>query len=390
MRTLLWLLGLFAVAVGVVIFARDNSAYALFVWPPYRIQISMNLLILLMLAAFVAVYALFRLVSNTLALPARVAAFRARQLRERAVRALHDAERLFLEGRFGQAYRHAEAAFEAGEARGLSALVAAKAAHAMREPERRQQWLDRAMESDGDTRVARMMIETEFAIADRRFDDAASTIEQLRASGQRHIAALRLALQTEQARGRWDEVARIARQLCKHHALTGDQAAPLLRRALLEQIREAEGDLLALQRIWTAIPEEERLDVGFLTRAVPYLIGVGDERLAVAAIEAALDRDWESELAVLYGRVKSTELRDQLATAERWLKSHPDDAGLLLTLGRLCLRGQLWGKAQSYFEAALFIAPSRAAHLELAKLAESLDRRNEAQKHFRAAAELGA
>ncbi|MGC3962029.1 MAG: heme biosynthesis HemY N-terminal domain-containing protein [Rhodocyclaceae bacterium] len=390
MRTLLWLLALFAIAAGLAVAARYNTSYALFVWPPYRLQISMNLLVLLWVAAFTVMYGLIRFISRTLALPTAVAAFRAAKQRERAAAALRSAERLFMEGRFGQAYRNAEQAFDGGESCGLSALMAARSAHAMREPTRRRQWMDKASAYDTDIRAARLMLEAEFAIADRRFDEAVMHLETLRASGQRHIAALRLTLQAEQARGRWEEVARLARQLRKYHALTAEQAAPLLRRALLEQLRDADGDQQNMQRVWASIPEEERRDIGFLCRAVPHLIGASADRDAIVAIEEALRRDWEPELAVLYGRCKSPELRDQLATAEGWLKHHPDDAGLLLTLGRLCLRGQLWGKAQSYFEASLSVSPSRAAHLELARLAEQLGRVTEAQQHFRTAAELGA
>ena len=50
----------------------------------------------------------------------------------------------------------------------------------------------------------------------------------------------------------------------------------------------------------------------------------------------------------------------------------------MLTLGRLARAGQLWGKAQSYFEASLSIQPTLAAHAELARLLQALDRADEA------------
>jgi HemY protein len=159
---------------------------------------------------------------------------------------------------------------------------------------------------------------------------------------------------------------------------------------VIEQLRGAEGNAAELTRIWNSVPAEDREAPGFLVRAVPYLVGAGDECLALEAIEKALEREWDSELAVLYGRCKSADLRSQLASAEKWLKDHPHDSGLLLTLGRLCVRGQLWGKAQSYFEASLSLAPSRMAHVELARLMDSLERPAEAQRHYREAAVLGA
>ena len=391
-KALFWLLGLIVAATALAILARYNTAYAILVFPSleHRVLISMNLFIVLFIALFALVYVGTRLVERTLALPTAVAAWRKKRMEERAARALQDAERLLLEGRYGQAFRHAELAWDGQASPGIAALIAAKAAHHLREPARRQLWLTRAAEHDREGKDARLMVEAERAVADRRFNDASALLTQLRAGGQRHIAALRLSLQTEQARGHWAEVARLARQLRKVNALSADQVTPLLRRAHIEKLRDAESDRDALDAVWQTIPEAERLDNGLLLRAVPYLIGAGADKLAIEAIEKALEKEWEPELALLYSRCKGPELRAQLATAERWLKAHPDDDKLLLSLGHLCLRAELWGKAQSYLEASLSLAPSRAAHIALARLAESLDRITEAHAHYRAAAELGA
>lgn len=390
MRAILWLLGLFALAVALIVAARYNEAYVLLVWQPYRVQVSLNLLILLGAVFFLLAYYGLRILQRALELPHEVTAFRARRREEQAQRALDDARRFFVEGRYGQAYRQAEKAWREIKRPAMAALVAAQAAHALRQNEKRDTWLARAAENETDTRMARLVLEAEMALSERDFETAAARIEALRESGHRHIAVLRLALQTEQGRGRWAEVARIARNLRKVEALTADQAAPLLRRALIEQLRDAEGDLVALELVWNSIPAAERQDPGFLLRALPRLIDAGDRKIAAAAIEGALEKDWESDLAALYGRCETGDLRAQLATAEGWLKQHPDDAELLLSLGRLCLRAQLWGKAQSYFEASLFVTPSRAAHLELARLAERLERSEDAQRHYRLAASLGA
>ena len=78
----------------------------------------------------------------------------------------------------------------------------------------------------------------------------------------------------------------------------------------------------------------------------------------------------------------------RIAQAEKWLEHHPRDGALLLTLGRLCRQQQLWGKARSYLEAALAVAPSRAAHVELAQLLDQLEESALAIRHYREAAVL--
>lgn len=386
MRALLWLIGIFALAVGLAIAARYNDAYALFVWSPWRLHISLNLLAILAVAFFLAAYSGLRLVARALELPSEVAAFRARQKRERARQSLRDAQRYLIEGRYGRAYAQAQSAWEAGQSRGLAALIAARAAHSMREFARCELWLQKAAQSDSEVRIARLMTEAEFAVADRRFDIAAERLDALRSGGHRHIAAQRLSLQVALAQGLWDEVLRQARKLTKHHALTVDQAAPLVRRAHLEILRESDAGDLA--RRWRQIPRAEREDLILVRDAALLLNAAGESGLASEALQHALDANWDSSLAELYGRIEGGAVLERISHAEAWLRTHRNDERLLLALGRLCLQLQLWGKAQSYIEASISIAPSRPAHLELARLAERQGHDDLALHHFRLAAEI--
>ncbi len=389
MRALLWLVGIFACAVALAIAARYNEAYALFVWAPWRVHVSLNLFVIVFVALFALLYVATRIVARTLALPAAVAAFRERQKIERAAQAFKDAQRFMLEGRYGRAFAQAIAAHNAGASPGLAALLAARAAHAMRELKRCDEWLAKAALHDNEVRAARLMTEAEFALADRQYDIAADRLETLRSGGARQIAALRLSLQVAAARADWAEVLRLARQLASHRALTTDQAAPLVRRAHLESLREREGDASALPRYWKAIPKSEREDGGLVRGAAPLLAAVGEADLGAEAIAHALDAQWDSQLAELFGHIEGGTVVERIANAERWLRSQRADERLLLTLGRLCIQQQLWGKAQSYLEASLSIAPSRAAHLELARLGERIGREDLATRHFRRAAEIG-
>jgi HemY protein len=78
--------------------------------------------------------------------------------------------------------------------------------------------------------------------------------------------------------------------------------------------------------------------------------------------------------------VRGADPGKQLQTAESWLKNHTDDAGLLLTLGRLCLQSSLWGKARDYLESSLRLQRNPEACAELARLLAQLgetDRSNQ-------------
>lgn len=389
MRAVFWLLVLFGLAVGLAVAARYNEGYALLVLPPYRVQLTLNLLISGLLVAFVLFYIVLRIIGHTLRLPLAVHAFRERRKRDKAARALRDALRFLFEGRYGHAVASATQAHAGAEARGLAALIAARAARAMRDDNQERAWLERAAAEDKDVRTARLMTAAELHHEARRFDAALDSLEQLHKGGQRHIAALRLALRTSQAIGRWTEVLRLARQLEKHRALSPEVAGSLRYRAHQENIRHMRDDPVALLAYWRQQPEAERRDARLVAAAARALIAAGETNGAQRMIEEQLKTDWSTELAQLYAECRGGDLLGRIAHAEDWLKNQPRDAGLLLALGRLCLQQQLWGKAQSYLEASIAVAPSRAAHIELAQLLDQLGRGGQADTHYRAAARMG-
>jgi HemY protein len=388
MRALLWFLILAGLAVGLSIAARYNDGYALLVMPPWRVELSLNLLGVLLIALFALGYLVLQFVFTVVRLPRTVRAFRARQVKAKADGALRDAMRLLLEGRYSQAIKSGEYAFEADHAPGLAALLALRAAHALHDSEREDYWLARAAEHDNQTRVARLMTEAELALDSRRFLDAREALNRLARQGGRHIAALRLALRTEQGQANWDEVLRLTRQLEKHKALTADQAAPLRARAHRENVAALSGDAEQLVGYWRKMPNEDRREVRLALTAARALAAANDCGEAAQLVEDFLDEQWDSALAEAYGECEGGDVLARIAHAEKWLVAHPRDARLLLTLGRLCRRKQLWGKAQSYLDASIAIESSRAAHLELAGLLDSLDKQTQADRHYRVAALL--
>jgi len=222
-------------------------------------------------------------------------------------------------------------------------------------------------------------------------DLARERIDQLLAEGGRHISALRLSLRVRQAQGDWTEVLKLTRQLEKHKALTAEQAAPLRMRAHRENLLALDGDAAQLARYWKAMPDADKLDVRLALTAAHALAAADNCGQAAAIVEDFLDHQWDSTLARAYGECQGGDVVARIAHAEKWLNNHPRDAGLLLTLGRLCRQKQLWGKAQSYLEAALAIEPSAEAHLELASLLENeLEKSAVATRHYKQAALLGA
>lgn len=301
MRGLLWLLTLFALAVGISLAARFNEGYVLLVFPPYRAEISLNLAMLLVVGGFAVLYALLRGIALTLSLPSRVRQFRERRRRDKAAGVFHDAMRLLFEGRYSQALKKAGEAHAAGQSPGLAALVAARAAQRLREPYKQEAWLDLASNDDPQMLPARLMLEAEMYLDARRFNDAAGALQRLQKISGRHIAALRLELRAQQGCSNWDEVLRITRLLEKRDGLLPELAQEIKFKAHQENIRQRRADLALLQTYLRQLPARE-ISSRVARAIAEALIDLGAHTEAQALIETQLDSEWDSSLIRLYGR----------------------------------------------------------------------------------------
>ncbi|MDR2874918.1 MAG: heme biosynthesis protein HemY [Methylobacillus sp.] len=382
MKFLIGLLFILAVAVALALVAGSSDGYVLIVQPPYRISIPLSLLIIALIAGFFALYALVRLVKYTLRLPQNVRAYKREQRRKEAQRALLESLRAVMEGRYAKAEKAASTALNLGDDADLSALVAARAAHKLNQPDQRDHYLAEAERRAPNAVLSRLLTQAEMQLDDRMYASALRTLQQLDKIEPNHIPALRLQLKVLQRLNNWEQVLAVLAQLEKRDAIGIVQLRQLRHHARAQLLERRAGHREELLRYWQTIPENERLDTQLTRTAARALIAAGESAAAARAIEMSLTKQWDSSLAALYGDSGNDTVR-QLEQAEAWLRDHHDDAGLLLALGKLCIRRELWGKAQSYLEASLGMQPASESHLALARLLERMGNQQEAYRHYR-------
>jgi HemY protein len=384
MKALFWVIALFALAVGLVVAARYNDGYVLVVLRPYRVEIALNLLLVSLAAGFVVLYSMVRLTSSALLMPSRVREYRLARRRDKAHSSLLSALEAFFEGRYAKAEQSAVQALELGENTRLAAIVAARAAHELRAYDRRNAHLERAAQGAPGDDSLRLITEAELLLDERRPHE---TLERLQALPRKHTAALKLELKAQQQTRQWEGVAAGIPELERRGVLDREQAAQLRTHALAESLRRKGLDVYALDEAWKKLSDAERRETPIAIAAAESYIALGRRADAQTIIEQSLESAWASELIALYPETSGDTLR-QIERAESWLARHPNDAALLLALGRLCAQRQLWGKAQSYLEASLSVEPTHRAHLELARLHESLGNADAARRHYRESLEL--
>jgi len=385
MRQLLWFIIIAALAAAAAMFLRHDAGYVVVVTPPYRIEISLTLAVAGIVLAFLVVYALLRLVSHTLRMPAQVSLLRKHWRQNRGREALRGATQMLLEGDYAKSQKLARRAYDLEEAPALAALTAARAAHEMRNGEERDRWLERAAGAPGDSIEARLATRAELLLDEDRFDEARNVLLELDAKHPKQVATMRLLMRAEQGLEHWEEVLRIVRLLEKRDALAPDAAEALRVTATVETLKRKAVDVETLQEFWSALPTAERREPRVTAAAAQQFLALGACKQAHRALTDVLNRQWSPELVPLFADCQDEKTLERIEQAERWLKDRPHDASLLLALGKLCAHQELWGKAQSYLEASLSQTASRATHLELARLFDRIGRDSDANLHFRAA-----
>jgi HemY protein len=393
MRWLTWALVLSLLAAAVAMVLQVNAGNVAFLVTPYRLDVSLNLFLLLLTGVLLLAYWGGRALQRMIDFPEQVRLYRARREEVGGQQALVEAVRSLLEGRFARAEKAARAAQSSSSTAGVAALIGARAAHRMQEYGRRDDWLTRA-EDSREVDTARLVASAEMWSEQRENDAALGAIDRLQGAGARHIHAMRIALNANLQSGRWDEALKAMRALEKRNALH-PVLARKLKLAAYRELLLAQRDPASLEEAWKAIPAADRALRGGAGG------GATAQRRRTRRPRGRCDRagaemprsEWDETCEWLldeYARAQSFPARDQLERVERWLAESPREdsirAVLLRTAGVLCLREQLWGKSGSYLNESLQISKQPATLVALARLAEAVGDEAEAARHYREAA----
>jgi HemY protein len=269
----------------------------------------------------------------------------------------------------------------------LNYLAAARAAQLQGEHERRDAYIRLAHENMPSADVAVSLTQAELQLADHQLEQALATLRHLRSVAPKHTYVLRLLRRLYEQLGDWEHLRELIPELRRRKVGTADELGALERktyRALLEQAFLSK-DSGRLGQVWSSVPKALRTDADVVSDYAGYLQEGSQDEDAEKLLRDALRQGWNEQLVELYGLIECPEPGKHLSRLEKFLKEHPDDPTLLLTLGRLSLRAQLWGKARGYLEACVNRNGPVDAYRELARLLEHMGEHDNALQIYRQA-----
>lgn len=346
---------------GYVLVAYDGFRYESSLWAALALMAALGLL-----AYFVRLVLSALFVAGGLVNPWS-GRHRRRRLRQASEQGFLD----LAEGRWERALRHLRSAAEA-EPRPLAYyLGAARAAQALGDRAESDRLLARALDRQPQAELAIALTHAELQSERGETEQARDTLEAMQARHPRHPEVLRHLQRIYLIRGDWAALRGLLPILRKQNVVSGSELESLERQAWTQYLATASGDgtgLAELRQAWQAVPSAQRHEPGLLFAYAERLHALGADDEAEPLVRQALRDGYDARLVRLYGLLQGADPGQRLQAAEAWRARHPDDATLLLTLGRLCLHNQLWGKAQEYFEASLALERDPEACAELAHL----------------------
>ena len=386
MRVALWFLALFGLAVAMALLAGNNQGTITVFWPPYRVDLSLNLVLLLLAVVFTVLHLALRALAALFAIPGEARRWRL-QHRERAMFvALLDALSHLVAGRFIRSRKAAELVLQqemlierggdkllyAARLRSLTHLLAAQSAQALQDKRARGAHFELALAS-ASARESQEMREglylraARWALTERDAHGALTWLDELPHGAGRRTLALRLRLKAARMAGHTLQALETARLLAKHRAFSDVAALGVLRGLALELLASTY-DPAQLVQVWQQLDHAERLITEVATAAAGRLLHLGGD---VDMARQWLLPQWERMVQVpaalsedqLVALVRVLEHSFEMATDTpdtTWLtrieaaqQANPREALLQYLAGIACQHLKLWGKARQMLRAAL-------------------------------------
>jgi HemY protein len=414
MRSIVWLVLLFVVAVvAATTLGRSDGLVSVY-WGGWRLEVSLNLFVFTLVAAcFVLVFAMQAL-NSLLSLPSRAREWRALRHERGAHAALREALGEFLGARYTRSHKAAQRAISIEQTRPdgdgdrdllvLAHLLSAASLHRLQDRRQRDEQMRRArsLRRPGPARTGddgAQLMAAEWAVEDLDARQALDLLAELPPGVARRTQALRLRLQAQRLSGQSLDALRTARLLAKHQGFSALAARSLLR-ALAGQALDDARDAEQLQRAWQQLDAADRADPVVVARAARRAAHFERHALARGWLRPLWDRlgtltaDERSDIALALLACAEGIGNDWLPLLEGALDAHASEPAVVAAVGVAFAQRQLWGKAHRPLEQAaraLTLDPHarRLAWRTLARLAREQGDHDRAAECDHAAAALG-
>jgi len=359
---LLLLLALLLAAAGLAPMFKTDPGHVLINFGDWTIETS----VLVLASALLILWLTIHLVVWAWRMPVETA----RKMREqRAFKQLEKGLLALTEGDWSTAEKALEKSASTQGRTTAQYLAAAQAADSQDAPERREYYLEQADSGGSKKRFLVELTRARMLLTNGNRAAALPVLQDLYKRRRKHPQVLELLSRCYRELGDWDNLQAMLPALRKAGVLDDDQSQDLLEEIAINKLRSATNGE-ELQAAWKKLPRAMRNHTSVVDAFSISASKLERADLAEPVIIASLKKQWNPALVLRYGDPAAVDRLKRLKQCEKWLKQHPDDAGLHLALGRLCAAESLWGKAREHMVKSLELEPSSLGYDAFGQLLE--------------------
>jgi len=267
-------------------------------------------------------------------------------------------------------------------------LAAAKASHAQGHSGHTDKLLKKALESSPGAETAVEVAQAEIQYERGQYEQCLAALLRIQKQNPRHRWALKTLMRVYKKLEDWKSLQELYPQLLKNKVISGKEGQDLLVNlnvSLLKETTKLENDdkqRETVQKIWQNLPSDLKENERLIEAYARGLLACNAEMVLERFINERLRKRWSDKLVIIYGLISKGDADQHLKQTEKWLEGQPDNASLLLTAGRLCLRNQLWGKGAEYLEASFRHDPLATTAAELSRLYSNMGRATKSRHYY--------
>ena len=361
-----------ALAATMGILIEKDPGYILLAIGNVAIETSFWLGFLLFLVLLVGGHWLLRVYQVGFSSTTQLSGFFTERRQRRSLQDTNQGLIALIEGNYSRARQLLTRSIDDVEQPLLNYLAAAQACDALGESKEAAELLASAERNTEGADVAIELVQAKLLLNNGRLEECLASLTRAQRNTAKHPSVLRLLKEVYLGLRDWDKLMELLPDLKKSKRYSADELLALRRQIALGQLTKLRESSKTSDRDltgwWQKLPRDLQQDVAVIDQYARQLVAQGAEAQAEELLRQQLRKEWRREWVESYGLVAGADADKQLLVAESWLPERNNDPVLLLTLGRLSLRNQLWGKAREYFESSYRIEPGVDVCAELGRL----------------------
>jgi HemY protein len=296
----------------------------------------------------------------------------------------------FTRGSWESSYNLLKKGMKDPDASVVNYLAAAYAAH---QQGNKDAWMNCLETAENEYPAARSTINSlkaQLLFKSNQLEQCVAVLQQMKTSSLNDASLLQLLKDVYLKLNDWEQLEKLLPALEKNSVIDGQEAELIRVRIFMENLYRISNRRVdfsdveigaQLEKAWKKGAASYKQDEKIVKHYAELLFKLDQKEQAGKAIEVALNKSWSDELIKRYGELDFGTPHRQLLIAESWIQDRPGNARLLVALGRIAMRNELWGKAREYFDTSIEISPTAQAHGELARLLKFLGEEILADEH---------